>query len=143
MPVELEPLSEALAQALVTGDLSGVSPGEGWPHADTMDGLRIAVSQGHEAGWLVLLDGVVIGDCGTLGPPNEAGEIEVGYGLAVPYRGCGHGSELVRALTQTLLARPGVQRLTAKVLRENTPSRRALERAGFVVEQSDDEHRGR
>jgi RimJ/RimL family protein N-acetyltransferase len=140
VPIVLQPVSAALAHALVAGDLTGVAAGEGWPHADTLDGLGMAVQHGHEAGWLVTLDGVVIGDCGTLGPPNAAGEVEIGYGLAEPFRGRGHGTELVAALARELLARPDVRRLTAKVLKDNLPSRRALERAGFSVDLTGDEY---
>jgi hypothetical protein len=83
----LQPLSRELAHALVAGDLSSVEAGEGWPHADTLDGLGMSVQHGHEPGWLVLLDG--LGDGGTLCPPDETGDDEIGYGLAGPYRGLG------------------------------------------------------
>jgi RimJ/RimL family protein N-acetyltransferase len=121
----LEPVSPALANAIAAGDLSSLRPGEGWPHADTVDGLRAGTP------WLVLLDGVAIGDCGTHGPPVD-GEVEIGYGLAEPYRGRGFGSETAVALTEWLLAQPEVTRVVANdVLADNTPSRRALERAGL------------
>jgi RimJ/RimL family protein N-acetyltransferase len=132
--VELEPLTRERADAILAGDLSSLVAGEGWPHADTLDGLRMA-----EPPWLVLLDGVVVGDCGTVGPPED-GSVEIGYGLAQPYRGRGIGTEVVRQLAELLLARPGVRRLTAEVLLENVPSHRVLEKNGFAVERSDGEH---
>src|SRR4051812_30087163 len=104
-----------------------------------MDGLRMAVRDGRDAGWLVLLDGVVIGDCGTHGPPDADGCVEIGYGLAAPYRGRGHGSDLVRLLTRLLLERADVRRVAAKVEPANVPSRRALERSGFTVAGRDGE----
>ncbi len=139
MTVVLERVTAELAQALVAGDLSGVAPGEGWPHADTLDGIGVALRHGAPL-WLVLVDGVVVGDCGTLGPPDEDGRTEIGYGLAAPYQGRGHGSALVRALARELFADPAVRSLSAKVLVENIPSRRALERAGFVLEHVDAEY---
>src|SRR4051794_8168526 len=109
--------------------------GAGWPHSDTLDALGMVAEDGSEA-WLVLEDGVVVGDAGTHGPPDEAGDVEIGYGLAEPSRGRGLSSEFVPALAQALLARSEVRRVVAReVLADNTPSRRALERAGFRLER--------
>lgn len=134
----LEPIAPEVAAAVVRGDLSGLRVGEGWPHADTVDGLGMAVRSGHAPGWFVTLAGEIIGDCGTHGPPDEAGDVEIGYGLAAPYRGRGYGSELVIAASRWLLGRPGVRRVVAReVLADNVPSRRALERAGFALEREE------
>jgi RimJ/RimL family protein N-acetyltransferase len=133
----LEPVSDAVARAIVEGDTTGVRAGEGWPHADTADGLRLGLAHGAGTGRLVLLDGLVVGDCGTHGPADEGGEIEIGYGLAEPYRGRGLGAELVRAYADWLLEHEGVRRVVARVLPANVPSRRALERAGFALEREE------
>jgi RimJ/RimL family protein N-acetyltransferase len=126
----MEPVSQRLATALRAGDLSGVTAGEGWPHEDTMDGLG-GVAQGSSLGWLVTLDGVVIGDCGTHGQPDPAGLVEIGYGLAAPYRGLGHGKQVVAGLSQWFLGQPGITGVLAHTLPGNRPSRRVLVRAGF------------
>src|SRR4051812_38827849 len=139
MPLVLQRISAELGDRLVAGDLSGVDAADGWPHDDTIDGLTMAVQHGFPF-WLVLLDGRVIGDCGTFGPPDESGSVEIGYGLAAPFRGRGHGRELVDRLVRIVLADDGVERVTAKVLRTNVASCRTLARVGFGVEQSDDEH---
>jgi ribosomal-protein-alanine N-acetyltransferase len=134
----LEPLSQETARAVVDGGADDLVRGDGWPHADTLDALRMVAEYGSEA-WLILEDGVVVGDAGTHGPPDEAGDVEIGYGLAEPSRGRGLSSEFVPALAQTLLARPEVRRVVARgVLASNTPSRRALERAGFRLERESD-----
>jgi RimJ/RimL family protein N-acetyltransferase len=133
--LSLEPASEKAARAVLAGDLSVVRAGEGWPHADTLDGLAMGLRGDQGPGWFVLLDGIVIGDCGTHGAPDESGEVELGYGLAAPYRGHGYGSEVVAALSRWLLAQPGVSRVVARdVLEDNVASRRALEGAGFELE---------
>ncbi|HKS99472.1 MAG TPA: GNAT family N-acetyltransferase [Rugosimonospora sp.] len=124
------PLAPESARAILDGDLSGWTPAEGWPHKDTADGLRGVT--GGSLGWLVTLDGAVIGDCGTLGGVRPSGDIEIGYGLAAPYRGQGYGTELVRALAGWLRARPGVRRVVAGTLPDNIASRRVLEHAGFT-----------
>ena len=136
----LVPLSRELAEAVVGGDLGVVAHADGWPHEDTLDGLGLALDPDNPSlVWLVTLDGIVIGDCGTVGLVDAAGEIEIGYGLAAERRGLGFGTELVVGLSSWLLAQPGVRRVVARgVLAGNTPSRRALERAGFVCEREAD-----
>jgi RimJ/RimL family protein N-acetyltransferase len=134
----LEPLAQETAQAFVDGAPDGLSRGEGWPHADTLDALGMVAKHGSEA-WLILEDGLVIGDAGTHGPPDEHGDVEIGYGLAEPARGRGLASEFVPSLAQALLARPEVRRVVARaVFADNVPSRRALERAGFTLEREQD-----
>jgi RimJ/RimL family protein N-acetyltransferase len=132
----LEPLSVDVAKAIVAGDASGVRSGRGWPHDDTRDGLHNALTRGHAPGWLITLDGLVIGDCGTHGDPDQQGDVELGFGLAAPYRGRGYGTEVAIALSRWLLAQPGVRRVLGRAELGNKPSRRALERAGFVLESS-------
>ena len=135
----LVPLTPEQARAILGGDLSVVEHAAGWPHADTLDALRMAVREDAPwPVWLVTLDGRVIGDCGTVGSVDDVGDIDIGFGLAAEHRGAGYGTELVQGLSGWLLSRPGVRRVVAReVLAENTPSRRALERAGFELERSD------
>ena len=89
--------------------------------------------------WLVMLDDVVIGDCGTVGGLDDEGAIEIGYGLAAEHRGRGYGNELVGALSGWLLAQPEVELAGGReeVLADNVASRRALENAGFVLEREE------
>ena len=87
---------------------------------------------------VVVHDGVVIGDCGTHGAPEATGDVEIGYGLAAPYRGQGYGAEVVTGLTGWLRAQHAVGRVVAReVDAANLPSRRCLERAGFRLERDD------
>ena len=136
----LVPVSRELAQAITAGDLSAVTPGEGWPHHDTLGGFGMALARGHAPGWLVTADGVTVGDCGVHGEPDEWGEVEVGFGLAAPYRGVGYGTELVSAVSEWLLEQSGVAQVCAQAALNNWPSRRALERAGFRLESADAHH---
>ena len=136
----LVPVSRELAQAIIGGDVSAIEAGEGWPHDDTVDGLQMALAHGHTPGWFVTLGGTVIGDCGVHRDPDELGEVEIGFGLAAPYRGKGYGSELVTALSRWLLEQPGVELVCARTALENEPSRRALGRAGYALESSDERH---
>ncbi len=132
----LIPVDTATARDLVDGrtaaalERAGLVAAPAWPHADTLDGLR-GVLDGATA-WLVTLDGAVIGDCGTAGPVAADGTIEIGYGLAAPYRGRGFGTEVVPALSGWLLRQTTVQRVVAEVEEGNIPSIRVLSGAGFV-----------
>jgi RimJ/RimL family protein N-acetyltransferase len=135
----LEPVDATIARRIVDGDSSGVRAGAGWPHADTIDGLRLSLGGDPEStGWFITLpDGTVIGDCGWKGGPGADGSTEIGYGLAAPYRGLGYGTEAVAALCEWLLGPGGAHRVLADTLADNTPSRRVLERAGFAVLRTD------
>lgn len=138
--MRLVPCSVALARAVVDGDLSGVTAGRGWPHADTLDALRPYAEHGSDdlpGPFLVVHDDVVVGDCGWYGPPDDTGTVEIGYGLAAPYRGRGLGTEAVRALLDWLATQPGIRTVVARTDTTNLASRRLLERLGFTVESTE------
>jgi RimJ/RimL family protein N-acetyltransferase len=129
--LRLEPVTADAARAILAGDLSGLTAGEGWPHHDTAAGVAMAVAAGTPPGWLITLGGTVIGDCGTNGPVDGDGGVEIGYGLAEPYRGQGYGSEAVAAITEWLIGSGDVRHVRARTLIGNAPSRRVLQKAGF------------
>lgn len=129
----LAPLDERLIATLAAGDFSEVACGAGWPHEDTPAGLALAVEHG---GWLVTLEGSVIGDCGLLGKTQD-GEVEIGYGLAAPSRGKGFGLEMIEGLSRWLLDQHGIARVVAFTNVGNWASRRALAAAGFALDHAD------
>jgi RimJ/RimL family protein N-acetyltransferase len=132
----LVPVREDVAAAVVAGDTSAIGAGEGWPHEGTFRGLRMALRHGHAPGWFVTLGGVVIGDCGIHGEPDERGDIELGYGLARPYRGQGYGTEVAIGLSRWLLSQDAVRRVAGRAVLDDLPARRTLERAGFSFESA-------
>jgi RimJ/RimL family protein N-acetyltransferase len=138
----LVPMTGEHCAAILTGDLSVVEAGDGWPMEDSLVNMRTAERFGVELpGWFVTLDGAVIGDISTHGDVDEVGDIEVGYNLAEPYRGRRYASEFVTATSQWLLNREGVRRVVARHVEVgNVASRKALERAGFVLEKEDGRH---
>jgi RimJ/RimL family protein N-acetyltransferase len=134
----LVPQSLTAARAVLAGEDSGLALAEGYPHGDTADALRTFVENGQtddDGGWFVTLadDGRVIGDCGTLGWTDDEGRVEIGYGLAAPFRGRGYGTEAVQVLADWVAAQPGVAAVVAEVEVGNEPSRRLLARLGFVL----------
>jgi RimJ/RimL family protein N-acetyltransferase len=136
----LTPLESDLARSVIDADLSLVARAAGWPHHDTLDAIRTSTALGGSSlVWLVTLDGVVIGDCGSVGGLDATGAIEIGYGLAAEHRGRGYGNELVAALSGWLLAQANVEEVVAReVFAANVASRRALENAGFALEREND-----
>ena len=132
------------ARALLAGEDTGLPLAEGYPHADSLDALRMHVEHGgpDDGGWFGTLadDGRVVGDCGTFGPPDDEGRVEIGYGLAAPFRGRGLGTEAVGALVDWLVAQPEVRTVTASVEVGNEPSRRLLVALGFTLVAEADRH---
>lgn len=142
----LEPVARDQVESFVAGDFSSVSCGDGWPRERTEAGSppwELSLKLDVEVNWRVTHEGVTIGDCFTHGGADDAGDIEIGYGLAAPYRGNGYGTELVAGLAGWLILHPEINRVVArKVDADNEPSRRALERAGFVLDDDDGVHVG-
>jgi RimJ/RimL family protein N-acetyltransferase len=141
--LRLQRLGMARARAILAGDLSGVDAAPGWPHADSLDGIALEAEHAasdEQTSFLVVLvaTGQVIGEAGWKGGPGADGETEIGYGLAAPSRGQGLGTELVALLTEWVLNQPGVTQVVASVLPGNAPSRRALERNGFQLDDRAD-----
>lgn len=132
----LVPLDDETAEHLIAGDPSCLDHVPGWPHADTIDAVRLRASGA--AVWLVGLDGSVIGDCGTAGPISD-GAVEIGFGLAEEERGKGFGTEVVAALSRWLLAQDGISSVNATTDAGNVASQRVLERTGFEPSEVRDE----
>lgn len=131
--IQLVAVTPEIARAvLVHGPLS-VPHVPDWPHADSLDALRPVAEHPELAGgtFLIAVDGVVIGDCGWFGPPQD-GEVEIGYGVAPSMRGRGYATQAVllllgwvqsqQACTVRAEARPG-----------NAASLALLSRLGFTV----------
>lgn len=127
--IVLVPVPADRVEAVLAGDLGPYVAGAGWPRDDTAAALSFRAVRGMT--WLVAEDGIVVGELGTKGPPDEQGRVEIGYGLAAPSRGRGLGTRAVSILVDWLLARDDVQCVIAHVNPENTPSARLLLRLGF------------
>ncbi len=139
----LVPQTLAAARALLAGEDPGLPLADGYPHADTIDGLRLTVEHAtsdDDLGWFMTLadDGRVVGDCGTKGWVDAEGRVEIGYGVAAPFRGHGYGLEAVDALVTWLREQPDARRVTAEVEVGNVASRRVLERLGFTLDDEVD-----
>jgi RimJ/RimL family protein N-acetyltransferase len=126
--VALEPISQEQVERFVAGDLSAVRAGDGWPVDERVSGSppwALSLKLGLEVNWLVTVDGLVIGDCFTHGGADDAGDIEIGYALAEPYRRQGYGTELVAAFSAWLLEHEGIERVVAQNVEAHNVAPRA------------------
>ena len=97
------------------------------------DRLQANPERGGWDGVVVQRDGpTAVGTMGFKAPPDEAGKVEIGYGILPAYRGRGYASELVAALTAWAFLH-GATVVEARTRPDNIPAHRVLERAGFRV----------
>ncbi len=76
--------------------------------------------------------GHAIGSCGFTGPPNDAGEVEIAYGIARDRNDLGFATEAAAALVAFAQADARVTRLCAHTLPETNASTRVLTKNGFT-----------
>ncbi len=72
-----------------------------------------------------------IGDMGFKGRPDQAGKVEIGYGVKPSEEGFGYATEAVRGLAEHAFSFPEVREVTAECYMENQGSIRVLEKNGF------------
>jgi RimJ/RimL family protein N-acetyltransferase len=140
--VTLQPVTRDMAQALLDGGPITGRFEQGALHGRIGQAMEIAIrdiARGAAAVmptvWLVVrdVDGRILGDIGTHGPPDNDGRVEIGYSLAPAARGQGIGTAAVGALVERLATVPGIREVTAVTGAENLASRRLLEAQGFQL----------
>ncbi|MDO4567803.1 MAG: GNAT family N-acetyltransferase [Clostridia bacterium] len=82
--------------------------------------------------WLIVRkrDNVAMGELAFYGPPNQQGEVEIGYGLNESFWGNGYMAEAVHAVAKWGLTNSAVHSVIA-ITDNNPKSEKTLERAGF------------
>lgn len=85
------------------------------------------------ASWLFVhkADRTVIGDGGFKGPPNERGEVEIGYAIIPEYRRQGFAREAARHLVSWAFSHPEVTTVLAETLANGFASMRVLMSQGM------------
>ena len=76
-------------------------------------------------------DGVVIGDVGFLGPPDDTGAVHIGCGIIESARRQGYAGEALAALLAWAREQTGLTCVLADATRANVAGQRLLERAGM------------
>jgi len=140
--IAVVPVDAPFARRLLAGEPEPERPwAPGFPLESARPALRLVLEAERAGGDLApfgvgvvqrLADGLLVGDAGYHGPPDEAGEVEIGYALVPAARGEGLGGEVARVLTEFARSHPAVRAVTARVEPDNAQSLRVLERLGFA-----------
>ncbi len=120
---------------------------EEWPQdlfADTLDwAVQKATEHPDEMPWWVWYwvrhdpsnERVLIGNGGFKGPRNDAGAIEVGYGILEPFQRNGYATEAVRELVDwALAADPAIRQIAAETYPHLLPSIGVMEKLDMQYE---------
>ncbi len=82
-------------------------------------------------------DRTVVGSADFKAPPDENGDVEIGYGLGESQRGRGYMTEAVSAMCRWAKEN-GAKRVIAETLTDNEKSQNVLKRCGFRLYKSGD-----
>lgn len=73
----------------------------------------------------------LVGTGGYLGPPNEKGEVEIGFSMMPLWQGRGYATEMAEALVAKAFADLRVRKVLARTASGNTASIKVLLKCGF------------
>ena len=77
-------------------------------------------------------EGLVVGNVGFKGPPDDHGVVEIAYGIASPFQGRGYAAEAADVYTAFLFGDSRVRLVRAHTLPTRNASTRVLEKCGFT-----------
>jgi RimJ/RimL family protein N-acetyltransferase len=93
--------------------------------------------------WLMDADSEVVGMCSYKAPPNAAGTVEIGYGVAPERRRLGYATRAVALLIEAARLDPRVSVIVAETALANLASQKVLTVNGFAdVGRSVDDDEG-
>jgi RimJ/RimL family protein N-acetyltransferase len=104
---------------------------------------RVQRERGDGGGWMLVMDGEVVGLCSHKGRPNAAGEAEIGYVVAPAHRRKGYATRAVALALAKAVDDRRLTAITAETAIGNLGSQRVLIANGFAaVGRSHDEEEG-
>jgi RimJ/RimL family protein N-acetyltransferase len=107
----------------------------GFPRRDDRDAATVlasAVADPHPFGcYRLVAHGQTIGTAGFFGPPDESGQVTIGYGMVEQEWGRGYGTEAVARLIQICRHAGDVRAILADTEPGNLASQRVLAKNGF------------
>jgi RimJ/RimL family protein N-acetyltransferase len=74
---------------------------------------------------------VVVGGCGFKGPPDQAGVVEIAYGIDPAHQGKGYATEAARAMVAFAFRDPRIRMVIAHTLSAEHASARVLTKSHF------------
>lgn len=131
---------EHLARLLHARVESGWPPGEYDRDAQDFFGSRLKEEGPSVVGWYSWYavrreeegrSSVLVGAGGYLGPPNEKGEVEIGFSVMPLSQGYGYATEMAKALVSNAFGDIRVRRILAHTTPHNVASVRVLAKSGF------------
>jgi uroporphyrinogen-III synthase/uroporphyrinogen III methyltransferase/synthase len=142
-PATQESLRLELNDAPAFAALLGATLPEDWPPGEyDRDAIQFFLERMIESGkdtvgwygWYAILDGeepaALVGCGGYLGPPDEAGCVEIGYSISEQWRGQGLAKELVQSLVNRAWTF-GARKIVAHTTEANPASIAVLRSCGF------------
>lgn len=139
--LRLRPLAPDEMQVLLEGHPpAGQRWADGYPLDGTLvavamqaDLIKHAIDRGGFCHYQVLLreEDVVIGDVGFHAPPDELGEVSVGFGIVPAARRRGYAVEALSCLLEWALRQPEIRTVQADTDLVNLASQRVLLGAGM------------
>lgn len=138
------PFSAGLVNALpdreAAGELLRAEVPEGWPDEELQGLLDLREPSALGFGpWVVIAKAEVVGSAGFVGPPNDEGELELGYGIVEEHRNHGYATEAAGALIGWALVQPEVECVVARSEPANEASTRVLEKIGMTRAGADEQ----
>ena len=140
--IKLVPVKTAHKLALKRGkphlqEMLGVKIPEDWPHFPEAFEVRGEDSELCEL-WpsyffVCPAESVLVGNGGFGAPPNEAGEVEIGYEIATPFRNQGWATAAAISLIQLALSRRDVAAVVAHTLAQENASNAVLKKVGMSL----------
>jgi [ribosomal protein S5]-alanine N-acetyltransferase len=144
IPATVAMLEAELASPSAFASLLGATVPDGWPPGEYdqsaisffLDRVRENPDAVRWYSWYAVLRSengqkILVGAAGFFGPPDENGQVEIGYSVVSTYEGQGYATEIVQALVQFAFSSGRVKRMIAHTHQGNIGSIRVLAKAGF------------
>ena len=140
LPGEIRALIDG--DARLASELAAVTFSETWPEApEAREGLawhlRHLLATPDHVPWRIRViveasSMLVIGSINLKGPPDEAGDVEIGWGVSAEYRGRGYAREAAQAVITWASTDSRVRTFSATIPEDNNASARLAAKLGMA-----------